>query len=193
MFARRLYSTASSASKSTTQILDVSLKYVPELGFENALVKGIRELGYSDAAHSVFPQGTFNLVQHHLKQQRLALSKSAAELPTSTPSHNILSSLVKSRLRANIEVLGSPTRLSEAISIMTLPSNLPGSLEELHSLSDEIMYLAHDRSTGFDWYTNRGSLSAIYASSGKFRSSDSVFSRNNCSIERRSYYYIASL
>ena len=57
---------------------------------------------------------------------------------------------------------------------MALPENIPDSLRELAKLSDEMWFLAGDRSVDFSWYTKRGTLSAVYASTGHHKSHFSV-------------------
>ena len=55
---------------------------------------------------------------------------------------------------------------------MSLLGNVPASLKELHTLSDEIWYLAGDTAVDFSWYTKRGSLAVVYASSEMFMTTD---------------------
>ncbi len=55
---------------------------------------------------------------------------------------------------------------------MSLLGNIPASLQELNALSDEIWYLAGDTAVDFSWYTKRASLSAVYASSEMFMTTD---------------------
>lgn len=52
----------------------------------------------------------------------------------------------------------------KALALMSLPSNVPLSLSELHALSDDILNLAGDLSVDSAWYTKRLSVSAIFAS-----------------------------
>jgi ubiquinone biosynthesis protein COQ9 len=75
----------------------------------------------------------------------------------------------------------------QALAIMALPSNVPGSLHELAALSDEIWFLAGDTSVDATWYTKRASLSAIYASADLFMTSDTSpgFSQTQEFLERR--------
>lgn len=55
---------------------------------------------------------------------------------------------------------------------MAQPTHVPTSLRELALLSDEIHHLAGDVSVDPSWYTKRGSLSVIYASSELFMTND---------------------
>lgn len=60
----------------------------------------------------------------------------------------------------------------QALALMAQPSNLPSSLSELASLSDEIWFLAGDAAVDSSWYTKRASLSSIYAATDLFMTTD---------------------
>ena len=70
---------------------------------------------------------------------------------------------------------------------MSLLENIPSSLKELNALSDEIWYLAGDTTVDFSWYTKRASLSAVYASSELFMTTDTSkdFVRTEEFLDRR--------
>lgn len=70
---------------------------------------------------------------------------------------------------------------------MSLPSNVPLALSELHSLSSDILYLAGDASIDSSWYTKRLSLSAIYASAEVVMTKDSTpdFASTESFVDRR--------
>lgn len=55
---------------------------------------------------------------------------------------------------------------------MAQPSYVPTSLQELAKLADEIWFLVGDKSVDPSWYTKRASLSAIYASTELFMTTD---------------------
>jgi len=56
--------------------------------------------------------------------------------------------------------------------LMAQPSNIPTSIGELASLSDEIWFLAGDKSVDSSWYTKRASLSTVYAATELFMTTD---------------------
>lgn len=60
----------------------------------------------------------------------------------------------------------------QALAILAMPNHLPDSLRELTLLSDEIHFLAGDKSVDTSWYTRRAGLSAIYASTELFMTQD---------------------
>lgn len=70
---------------------------------------------------------------------------------------------------------------------MSVPSNIPLSLSELHALSSDILYLAGDTSVDATWYTKRLSVSAIYASADVVMTRDSSpdFSETETFVQRR--------
>lgn len=149
------------------RILKAGLEKVPSEGFEKALMLGIREAGYRDITHNLFPGGPFDLVKYHLETARNDLQN--VELSNETDQYKRLLLLLQHRLKANSSI---QPRLSEAISIMTLPQNVPTSLSELHELSDELWYLSNDRTSDFSWYTKRAALSSVYVASELFMAQD---------------------
>jgi ubiquinone biosynthesis protein COQ9 len=70
---------------------------------------------------------------------------------------------------------------------MSLLENIPASMQELGNLSDEIWYLAGDTAVDFSYYTKRASLSAVYASSELFMTTDTSpdFAMTEEFLERR--------
>lgn len=163
----RSYSSEESELSTRERILRTGLEKVPSEGFENALMLGIREAGYSDITHNLFPGGAFDLVKYHLETTRNDLQN--VELSNEADQYKRLLLLLQHRLKANSAI---QPRLSEAISIMTLPQNVPTSLSELHELSDELWYLSNDRTSDFSWYTKRAALSSVYVASELFMAQD---------------------
>lgn len=60
----------------------------------------------------------------------------------------------------------------QALAILAMPKHFAPSLYELALLSDEIHFLAGDKSVDTSWYTKRAGLSAIYASTELFMTQD---------------------
>lgn len=84
--------------------------------------------------------------------------------------------------------MSNPVRsYSQALALMSYPSNIPISLSELHALSSDILNLAGDKSVDASWYTKRLSLSAIYASSEVVMTQDtsSGFRSTEAFVNRR--------
>ncbi|KAI8627545.1 COQ9-domain-containing protein [Xylariaceae sp. FL1651] len=70
---------------------------------------------------------------------------------------------------------------------MAQPTHVPASLRELALLADEIHHLAGDTSVDPTWYTKRGGLSVIYASSELFMTNDRSpgFGETRAFLQRR--------
>ncbi|KAI4260653.1 MAG: hypothetical protein L6R42_003975 [Xanthoria sp. 1 TBL-2021] len=153
-------------------ILAAAIHHVPTHGFTStALSSGIRDAGYPDVAANLFPDGVFSLVKYHLVTERLALSKNTPT-PASPASGGVLDMvrhLTLQRLHANKPIIH---RWQEALAILAMPKHFAPSLYELALLSDEIHFLAGDKSVDTSWYTKRAGLSAIYASTELFMTQD---------------------
>ena len=131
---------------------------------------GAKDAGYLDVSVQLFPRGVFDLVLYHLVSQRLAL-KTNVQFADNVKLGvgRKVKTLTMTRLRANKEIIH---QWQGALGYMSLLGNVPASLKELNALSDEIWYLSGDTTVDFSWYTKRASLSAIYASSEIFMTTD---------------------
>ncbi|KAK4944059.1 Ubiquinone biosynthesis protein coq9, mitochondrial [Elasticomyces elasticus] len=158
-------------SETQDRILSAAIARVPKHGFtDETLSLGAKDAGYLDVTVQLFPRGAFDLIHYHLVKQRLAL-KSNVQFPEGTqlglgPK---VRALAMARLRANADIIH---QWQGALGYMSLLGNIPASLKELHSLSDEIWYLAGDTAVDFSWYTKRASLATVYASSEMFMTTD---------------------
>ncbi|CAB10122.1 Ubiquinone biosynthesis protein coq9, mitochondrial [Schizosaccharomyces pombe] len=151
-------------------ILENALEHVPQLGFtEDAIVQGGQALGYSNLSKALFPSGPMDLISYFFLKQRYALSSLKPHLTTIPETSGRVVQLIWSRLQGNRDIV---QHLPQMIAICTYPSNLRKSLSSLAELSDEILYLAQDKSADFQWYTKRAAISAIYSASELFMSRD---------------------
>ncbi|EPY51460.1 ubiquinone biosynthesis protein Coq9 [Schizosaccharomyces cryophilus OY26] len=152
------------------QILKHALEHVPQLGFsEKAITIGGRSLGYSNLPKALFPSGPMDLISYFLLQQRYALREQKSHLTILPSTTEKVTHLIWSRLQANRDIL---EHLPHMIATCVTPSNLPSSVKSLAYLSDEILYLAQDKSADFHWYTKRAAVSAIYSASELFMTKD---------------------
>lgn len=151
------------------------MKHVPAEGFtQTSLVRGARDAGYLDASINLFPRGAFDLVNYHLVMRRLALQNTlpfTEEEGQKLRFGNKIRDITWARLQANADA-GIVQRWPEALALMAQPAYLSASLHELSLLADEIWHLAGDTDVTFAWYTKRGSLSAVYASTELFMTRD---------------------
>ncbi|KAE9369463.1 ubiquinone biosynthesis protein COQ9 [Stipitochalara longipes BDJ] len=160
-----------------SSILEAAIPHIPTHGFKHATLSiGASEAGYIDASTNLFPNGAFSLVHYHLYTQRLALAKHQHILspPLREGEKPIgigwkVKALTWERLMGNKNIVH---RWQEALALIAQPSHLPIALSELSSLADEIWFLSGDISVDTSWYTKRASLSAIYAATELFMTTD---------------------
>ncbi|RPA84383.1 ubiquinone biosynthesis protein COQ9 [Ascobolus immersus RN42] len=160
-------------NKRQQSILDAALTHVPTYGFSSeCIAAGCRDNGYLDATTNLFPRGAMDLISYFFAKERVALKGKAEKEGLIGGGGRVVGELVKLRLKGNVEA-GVVGELSQALAIMAMPSNVPIALKELSLLSDEIWWLAGDKSVDMNWYTKRGSLAAIYGATEIFMTKDS--------------------
>lgn len=166
MQRRALRLTRQYSSLTSSDILKRALGLVPQHGWQGSVIEVLRQCKMSDQAASLYTAD--DLVKFHYKQQ---LEKLRAYEPTGAPGFDRLKELVLFRLLEGNGSLG-PQRLAEAIKLSVATSPLSTPWECLSEVSDELWYLAGDRSTDTTWYTRRGSLLGVYAACEAFQSRD---------------------
>lgn len=187
-------------TNSQTTILSAALEHVPEHGFTlQALTLGARDSGFLDVSVQLLPRGEFDLVLFWLASRRgllrgkvedglLFSSSSETDTKNATTAALAVDEKVKililERLRMNEKI---KDQWQGALALMSIPSNIPLSLSELHALSSDILTLAGDTSVDASWYTKRLAVSAVYASAETVMTQDSSpdFSATRAFVERR--------
>ena len=156
-----------------TAILSSALQHVPRLGFtQDALIAGAKENNYREATLNLFPRGTYDLIHFYLATQRLSLKDRVQFTDGDKLSlTQKVKTLTWARLQANADN-GVIAHWQDALAQMSLLEHIPASLKELGNLADEIWYMAGDKQVDFGWYTKRAQLSAVYASTEVFMSTD---------------------
>ncbi|RCK66074.1 Ubiquinone biosynthesis protein COQ9, mitochondrial [Candida viswanathii] len=161
-----------------SRILDASLKYVPEYGFdERCITRAIQELRYPDSMNAAISfsgkSGALRIVEYWLRLQRAKLEEyvgeNAEELARMKNDYERLKHLMKVRLLFNEPVLG---KLSGGLAQLVVPYNLSTGLEEIHALSDDLAFYSGDDSHDFSWYSKRMGISTIYVSSEMYMLND---------------------
>lgn len=152
---------------SASAILGKALPQVGPHGWDGALIEAYRSLGMSDQGTALFASD--DLIKYHYDQQLQNLRLYKAQ---SDPGYRRLEELLTYRLVEGNRHLGRG-RLADAISITYCKGVFSSSIKLLSEISDEMWYLAGDRSTDTTWYTRRGSLVAVYAACEIFQSKDS--------------------
>lgn len=161
-----------------SKILNTSLKYIPEYGFdEKCITKAIQELKYPDSLNSVISfndkSPALQMMLYWLKLQRSKLEtyviEHAQELDSMKNDYERLNHLIKIRLMYNEPIL---KELPQGIAQLIVPYNLGCGLEQIHELSDDLAFYSGDDSHDFSWYSKRLGISTIYVSSELFMVND---------------------
>ncbi|EEY23589.1 conserved hypothetical protein [Verticillium alfalfae VaMs.102] len=150
-------------------LLSAAYEHVPDHGFSHqALALGAKDAGYPDISTSILPDGAFSLIRYHLVTRREDLARTSQTI-WGDESSGSTASVADKVERLAWERLGGehhrPRRHGEAAYV-------PASLKELARLADDIWYLSGDTAVDPTWYTKRGSLATIYASSELFMTND---------------------
>ncbi|XP_044584032.1 glomulin-like [Cotesia glomerata] len=166
------------------KILSASLPFVNEFGWSRQTISaGAEALGYPGVAHGMFPKGGIELIQYFyancnaelnkiLKSEALAIEENPAK--KKKPPEVFVKEALEKRLKMMIPYKST---WPQAITLMTLPPNVPNALANILTLIDDICYYAGDRSVDFNWYTRRIVLAGIYKTTELFLLQDS--SENN--------------
>ncbi|KAJ5231006.1 hypothetical protein N7489_011714 [Penicillium chrysogenum] len=185
-------------TNSQTAILTAALDHVPAHGFTStALTLGARDAGFLDVSVQLLPRGEFDLILFWLASRRGLLRgkveegglfrRIAAEKGKDVYELGVeerVRGLLLERLRMNDEVRHV---WQDALAQMSLLSNIPLSLTELHALASDILTLSGDASVDAAWYTRRLAVSAIYASAEVVMTRDPTpdLSETAAFVERR--------
>ncbi|CCG81831.1 Putative uncharacterized protein [Taphrina deformans PYCC 5710] len=146
------------------------MHHVPEQGFTIAAIeRGATDSGHLEITRNLFTRGSFDLIRFHLYRERMNLHNYKSELEAEKGVGKKIRHLCYQRLRANQPYID---HWQDALAVMSMPANVPASLQELHDLSDEMWHLVDDQSADMAWYTKRMSLSTVYASTDMFMTQD---------------------
>ncbi|XP_074096624.1 glomulin-like [Cotesia typhae] len=166
------------------KILSASLPFVNEFGWSRQTISaGAEAIGYPGVAHGMFPKGGIELIQYFyancnaelnkiLKSEALAIEENPTK--NKKPPEVFVKEALEKRLKMMIPYKST---WPQAITLMTLPPNVPNALANILTLIDDICYYAGDRSVDFNWYTRRIVLAGIYKTTELFLLQDS--SENN--------------
>ena len=146
------------------RILDAALPHVTFDGWSRkSLVDGARSAGLEpEDVDIAFPRGTRGAVDHWLRRadDAMAAALEAADLD-SMRIRDRIAFAVRTRLE-QAEPHKEAVRL--ALGYLALPGNARIAASSLYRTVDAIWWACGDRSTDFNFYSKRGLLAAVYAS-----------------------------
>jgi len=145
----------------------IVLAAAPHVAFdgwgEEALAAGAEDAGYdAKTAKRLFPDGAVDAIAHFaaLADRAMLQAMEQADLDSMR-----LRDKVALGVRARLEFLG-PYReaVRHSLGILMLPTHALLMAKITHTTVDNIWYAAGDRSVDFNYYTKRGLLAGVYAS-----------------------------
>jgi ubiquinone biosynthesis protein COQ9 len=111
-------------------------------------------------AESLFPRGPVGAVEAWIDLINRDMALAAAEEGVTELRVPVrIRRVVELRLRA---VAPHKAALRRALSLLSLPWNLPVALRSSAATADAMWYAAGDASADFSWYTRRATLAGIY-------------------------------
>lgn len=150
-------------------ILNASMKFVPELGWSRqAISAGAECIGYPGIIHGMFPNGGAELVAYFystcnkelslILKEKCETAKADPVIEETNPEEQVCYA-IETRIRM---VIPYKKTWPQAMALMALPPNVPTAIANLITLVDDICYYAGDRSVDINWYTKRVALAGIY-------------------------------
>eukprot|EP00696_Hemimastix_kukwesjijk_P006883 gnl/Hemi2/18723_TR6195_c0_g1_i1.p1 gnl/Hemi2/18723_TR6195_c0_g1~~gnl/Hemi2/18723_TR6195_c0_g1_i1.p1 ORF type:complete len:247 (-),score=29.35 gnl/Hemi2/18723_TR6195_c0_g1_i1:48-731(-) len=183
---RSCSSSASTGEEVRTAVLAAALQHVRTQGWSvAALAAGAIDAQLSPASHGLFPRGGAELVEFFQRQSLAAMSIKLA-------SQNLASMRIRDRItlavRTHLEhIIPYIQQWPQALALQSIPYNVPQALHNKALLVDEMWFQAGDKSTDLNWYTKRGLLAAVHASTELHMLVDSTadFSDSWAFLDRR--------
>lgn len=146
--------------------------HVPFEGWgEAALAQGAADAGYdAKTAKRLFPDGAVDAIAQlaAVADRHMVQAMEAADLSAMRTRDRVIFGV-----RARLEFL-TPYReaVRQGLSVLMRPTHALLMAKITHTTVDEIWYQAGDRSVDFNYYTKRGLLGAVYASTVLYWLSD---------------------
>jgi ubiquinone biosynthesis protein COQ9 len=144
-------------------ILKAALGHAAFDGWAGALNRAVSDCGYDRTmAARAFPGGTAELIEFYMADSDRAMLAALEELDLDElRMRERIARAVRTRLEA---VAGQREAIRRAIAFQTLPGQNARALRGLYRTVDAIWRACGDTATDFNFYTKRGLLAGVYAS-----------------------------
>eukprot|EP00898_Chlorokybus_atmophyticus_P006487 jgi/Chlat1/683/Chrsp104S01164 len=157
------------------RMLDAALKHVGAVGWsDEALARGARDLNLSEAAVGMFPHGSADLVEYFVRRCNDQLAKQLEQRTDELAALRVRDR-IKTGVRLRLQMI-TPyiQQWPQALSIQANPMNAPTFVRLGAEMVDAIWRAAGDNATPTDpnWYSKRGLLAAVYASTELYMLTD---------------------
>lgn len=154
----------SDLDRARREILEASLPHVPFDGWTGAAIRaGVADAGHPPAmAARAFPGGAREMIAFwNAVADETMLAEMAARGTDNMRTRDRVMLAVRLRLEGQQQHREAVRR---GLAFLALPGNAALGMRILYRTVDTIWYAAGDRSTDYNWYTKRGLLAGVYAS-----------------------------
>jgi ubiquinone biosynthesis protein COQ9 len=144
------------------QLLDAALAHVPFDGWsETTFRAAIADSGVADGlARALFPRGGVDLaLAFHARGDALMLARLAETDLTAMRFRDRIALAVRTRLE-----LADKELVRRGTTLFALPQHAADGARAIWGTTDKIWTALGDTSTDLNWYTKRGTLTAVYGS-----------------------------
>jgi ubiquinone biosynthesis protein COQ9 len=144
------------------QLLDAALAHVPFDGWsETTFRAAIADSGVADGlARALFPRGGVDLaLAFHARGDALMLARLAETGLTAMRFRDRIALAVRTRLE-----LADKELVRRGTTLFALPQHAADGARAIWGTTDKIWTALGDTSTDLNWYTKRGTLTAVYGS-----------------------------
>lgn len=150
------------ASAERDALLDALVLRVPDEGWTMAAARRAAEDAGQDPrdAGMLFPRGAMELVEAwaDLADRRMAEDAAALDF-----SGQRAPARVRAVIAARLARLGPhKAAVRRALGLLALPGNAPAAARMAARTASAIWYAAGDSAVGFDWYSKRATVAAVY-------------------------------
>jgi ubiquinone biosynthesis protein COQ9 len=159
------------------KIVHASFINAKNYGFtDKAIAAACCDLNLPSVTGSILPNGPYDIVtfaqDHWMKEMREDLvdytKMNEEELLVSFKDLSPQDKL-KAGIRSRLEIMSPYVEVwPQAMLLGLKPTNLVKTAGKLHEISDELWFLAGDRSTDITWYTKRSMLTKVYIATEVF-------------------------
>jgi ubiquinone biosynthesis protein COQ9 len=165
---------AAEAELRRAKILAATIGHVPFDGWTwRAVARGTKDAGFAEAeAHLAFPDGIREVASAYsaeLNRRMAAVLTARAKEVGAMKVRERVAFAVRARLES---VAGEKDALRRLITFMALPENCGLGVKLLWATVDAVWRAVGDRSTDFNFYTKRGLLAGVVASTDLYWLSD---------------------
>jgi ubiquinone biosynthesis protein COQ9 len=167
-FRVQFFSQASASSSDDSlkaELLSKSLKFVPELGWnDECIVRAVQELNLPPISHKIVQRGAGEMLQYFQAKKLISVE---TQFQQEFPDYNEMycEDRLYRAMELHIENL-QPFKAvwPEALALLVHPTEVPYALTTAMNISNSLCQQAGIRSSRLDWYYERMVLMSLYGS-----------------------------